>query len=44
MPDIELRPTVAGIREGRDELLEEAIRQILGREVPAAEMRKMIGR
>jgi C-terminal processing protease CtpA/Prc len=44
VPDIEVRPTVAGIREGRDELLEEAIRQILGREVPAAEMRKIIGR
>ncbi|MBI4910748.1 MAG: hypothetical protein HY820_44450 [Acidobacteria bacterium] len=30
IPDIELRPTIAGIREGRDELLEAAIRQIRG--------------
>lgn len=28
IPDIEVRPTVEGIREGRDEVLEEAIRQI----------------
>src|SRR5262249_55740179 len=28
LPDIEVRPTIAGIREGRDELMEEAIRQI----------------
>jgi hypothetical protein len=30
VPDIEAKPTVAGIREGRDEALEEGIRQILG--------------
>jgi hypothetical protein len=28
--DVEARPTIAGIRAGRDEVLEEAIRQILG--------------
>lgn len=30
VPDVELRPTVEGLREGRDEVLEEALRQILG--------------
>lgn len=29
LPDIEVKPTIAGLREGRDELVEEAIRQIL---------------
>jgi hypothetical protein len=28
VPDIEMRPTIEGIRAGRDELIEEAIRQI----------------
>ncbi len=28
IPDIEVKPTIAGIREGRDEVLEEALRQI----------------
>ena len=28
VPDIEVKPTIAGIREGRDEVLEEALRQI----------------
>jgi C-terminal processing protease CtpA/Prc len=31
VPDVEVRPTIAGIRAGRDEVLEEAIRQIVGR-------------
>ena len=31
VPDVEVRPTIAGIRAGRDEVLEEAQRQILGR-------------
>ena len=30
IPDIEVKPTVAGIRDGRDELLQAAMRQILG--------------
>jgi len=30
VPDIVLAPTIEGIRAGRDELLEEAIRQITG--------------
>ncbi len=30
VPDVEVRPTIAGVRAGRDEVLEEALRQILG--------------
>ena len=36
IPDIEVKPTIAGIRSGRDEVLEEALRQILGPDVPAS--------
>ena len=32
VPDVEIKPTIAGIRAGRDEVLEEALRQILGRD------------
>ena len=38
IPDVEVKPTIAGIRAGRDEVLEEAIRQILGPGAPATEM------
>jgi C-terminal processing protease CtpA/Prc len=38
IPDVVVRPTVAGIRAGRDEVLEEALRQILGPDVPAQEI------
>ena len=41
VPDVEVRPTIAGIRAGRDEVLEEGVRQILGRDVPAAVIEKM---
>ena len=41
VPDVEVRPTIAGIRAGRDEVLEEALRQILGREVPAEQIERM---
>jgi C-terminal processing protease CtpA/Prc len=41
LPDFEVRPTIAGIRAGRDEVLEEALRQVLGNSVPAAEIQKM---
>ena len=34
IPDIEVKPTIEGIRAGRDEVLEEALRQILGPGVP----------
>ncbi len=30
LADVEVHPTIAGIRDGRDEVLEEAMRQILG--------------
>jgi C-terminal processing protease CtpA/Prc len=30
VPDVEVKPTIAGIRAGRDELVEEAMRRILG--------------
>ena len=39
VPDVVVRPTIAGVREGRDEVLEEALRQILGSEKPDAEIR-----
>jgi len=41
VPDIEARPTVAGIRGGRDEVLEAALRHILGPDVPAAVIQQM---
>ena len=41
VPDVEARPTIAGIRAGRDEVLEEGLRQILGRDVPADQIEKM---
>jgi C-terminal processing protease CtpA/Prc len=41
VPNVEVRPTIAGIRAGRDEVLEEAVRQILGHHVPAAEIERM---
>jgi C-terminal processing protease CtpA/Prc len=44
VPDIVKRPTIAGVLAGRDEVLEEAIRQILGREVSAAEVSRMLGK
>jgi C-terminal processing protease CtpA/Prc len=41
VPDVEIRPTIAGIRTGRDEVLEEGVRQILGRDVPADQIRRI---
>ncbi len=32
LPDLEVRPTIAGIRAGRDEVLEAGISRALGRE------------
>jgi len=37
-----LRPTIAGIRPGRDEVLEEAVRQILGAHTPLEKIEKML--
>jgi len=42
VPDRVVKPTIAGIRAGRDEVLEAAIREIVGANVPAAEIEKMI--
>ena len=42
IPNVEVKPTIAGIRAGRDEVLEAAIREIAGKDVPAAEIEKMI--
>lgn len=41
VPNVEVKPTIEGIREGRDEVLEDALRQILGREVPPATIENM---
>ncbi|HSS96957.1 MAG TPA: S41 family peptidase [Terriglobales bacterium] len=41
IPDIEVKPTVAGIRAERDEVLEEALRQILGKTTSNAELEKL---
>jgi C-terminal processing protease CtpA/Prc len=41
VPDREVRPTIAGVRAGRDEVLEAAIREIVGKDVPAAQIEKM---
>lgn len=38
VPDREVMPTIAGIRDGRDEVLEAAVREILGGSVPPAEI------
>ena len=42
IPDVEVRPTIAGIRAGRDEVLEEAVRRILGPDIPAAQIQRMV--
>ncbi|MBI3886588.1 MAG: hypothetical protein HY302_12795 [Opitutae bacterium] len=44
IPDIEVKPTLAGIRAGCDEVLAEALRQILGPETPAEEIWRMAKR
>jgi C-terminal processing protease CtpA/Prc len=41
VPDIEIRPTISGIRSGRDEVLEAAIRQILGSTISPSEIEGM---
>jgi len=42
IPNREVKPTIAGIAASRDEVLEAAIREIVGKDVPAAEIEKMI--
>jgi C-terminal processing protease CtpA/Prc len=39
--DVKVEPTIAGLRSGRDEVLEEAIRQILGKDVPPDHIRQL---
>jgi C-terminal processing protease CtpA/Prc len=41
VPDIVVKPTIAGVRAGRDEVLEAGLRQILGPQVPDDEIRKL---
>jgi hypothetical protein len=42
VPDVEVKPTIAGIRAGRDEVLEAGIRQILGPGVSDEAIRTMV--
>jgi C-terminal processing protease CtpA/Prc len=44
IPDIEARPTIEGIRSGRDEVVEAALRHILGPGTPASEIERMARR
>src|SRR5206468_7886547 len=41
VPDIEVKPTIEGIRAGRDEVLEAALSQILGPQTPQDQIQKM---
>lgn len=41
IPDVTVVPTIAGVREGRDEVLEEALRQILGPGADEEAIRRM---
>lgn len=41
IPDVTVRPTITGIRAGRDEVLEQALREILGDKVPSEDVEKM---
>ncbi len=41
VPDVVVTPTIAGLRAGRDEVLEAAIREVLGKAAPAAEIERI---
>jgi C-terminal processing protease CtpA/Prc len=41
IPDVEIKPTIAGIRADRDEVLEEALRNVLGRDIPSPQIEAM---
>jgi C-terminal processing protease CtpA/Prc len=41
VPDIESKPTIAGLRAGRDEVLEVAIREIVGEDMSESDIRKL---
>jgi C-terminal processing protease CtpA/Prc len=42
VPDVEVKPTIAAIRAGRDELLEEAVRRILGADATPETIQRML--
>ncbi|MEM7247430.1 MAG: S41 family peptidase [Acidobacteriota bacterium] len=44
VPDITVRPTREGIRQGRDEVLERALAEILGKRVKKKDLRRMAAR
>ena len=41
VPNIQVNPTLTGVRAGRDEILEQAVRQIVGEQVPRKEIENM---
>ncbi len=41
IPNVTATPTIAGVRSGRDEVLESGVRQILGNEMSSAEIEKI---
>jgi hypothetical protein len=41
VPDVKAEPTIAGVRKGRDEVLEAAVRHILGPDVPIEEILRL---
>jgi C-terminal processing protease CtpA/Prc len=41
VPDVEVHPTIAGLRAGRDEVLEAAVQKVLGRGLTEAERNKL---
>ena len=41
VPNVEVRPTIAGVQAGRDEVLEEALRQIVGPGIPQTDIERM---
>jgi len=41
VPDLEVRPTIAGMRAGRDEVLEAAVRRLLGRDISPGELKAL---
>jgi C-terminal processing protease CtpA/Prc len=41
VPDVVVKPTIAGMRTGRDELLEEGVRQIIGKNMADEEIRRL---
>jgi C-terminal processing protease CtpA/Prc len=44
IPDVPMTPTIAGIRAGQDELLEEALRRILGADATPEKIAGMLKR